>query len=290
MGGYLISMYCFNSLLRSGDLTKKAAMRYAASAGFDGIEMLDMFWDAGAPRDEQAEKLLADAADEFVTVSCYTVHNDLGLFDEAEWRAEVDRLLAELETGKRLGVSLMRVESTKGPKPPHEEKSFEECLEPVARGLKLAAKRAAELSITLGLENHGRYVGTSERVMQVIDAVGEANFGACIDIGNFLVVDEDPVAAVTRLAPKAVHVHVKDMHFYTGKPASGGFATNAGNFLTGAVLGEGDVDVTRCLDTVLKAGYRGCLSLEFEGPENVFFAVRRANENLREAVSRLPLK
>lgn len=284
-----VSLYGFNSLLESGDITIRAAIRFARSVGFQGFEMLDLYWNPDGKRQTQAEVIGHFSVEEAMPVACYTVHNNLAAFEQAEWQKTVDRMLADVDLAVALGTSKMRVESSSGGISPHQDKSFEECLEPVAKGLKLVARRAAEAGLSVGLENHGRFIGSSERVGRVIDAVGEDNFGACVDIGNFLVVDEDPLTAVTALASRAVHVHVKDMHFFTEDPG-GTFSTNAGNFLRGAVFGEGVVDVAGCVKVLMKAGYSDWLSLEFEGRENLFFALAKCAENLSLLMRQLPLQ
>jgi len=286
---YSISMYCFNQLLQSGDISLKAAMRFARSVGFQAIEMLDLYWDEEEPRDAQADVLRAQASAEAVSISCYTIHNDLGVFDEKKRRALVDRMLSDVDTAVRLGAPTMRVEASWGPARTGEDRPFEEYLESVAGGLKEVARRAAEEGVQVGLENHGRFMGTSPRVLAVIEKVNEDNFGSCLDIGNWLVVDEDPCEAVSALAPYAKHVHAKDMHLFDEDPGRGAFPTAAGRYLLGAVLGEGCVDVTRCLDIIAKAGYSGAVSLEFEGPENSFAAISRAYGNLVDCTRRLPL-
>jgi len=287
---FAVSFYSFHPLLSSGELSRRAAMRFARSVGFQGIEMLDFYWDEKAPRREEIEKLKSEATEEAVEITCYTASNDLGIFEEGPWRKEVDRLLAEVETAAALGVGVMRVEATWGPEKRGESWTFEDCLQPVADGLREAAHSAAEAGIRLGLENHGRFAGTPERVTRIIETVDEENFGACIDIGNFLVVDEDPVDSVRSLAPHAVHAHAKDMHLFEEEPGGPAFRTAKGRFLRGAVLGEGDVDVEGCIHELVKGGYRGAVSLEFEGRENLFFGIARGCENLREAVNRLPLR
>jgi sugar phosphate isomerase/epimerase len=284
-----VSLYSFDPLLACGDVSAKAAMRFARSVGFAGIEMLDMYWRKDEPREAQADRLRAQAAEEAVDVACYTVHNNLALFDEAAWRSLVDRMLADVDLAARLGTRVMRVESSGGPPADRQGASFEECLAPVARGLKEVARRAADRGIAVGLENHGRFIATSQRVERVIDAVGEANLGACVDVGNFLIADEDPIAAVTRLASRAVHVHAKDMHLFETSQGKGSFATNGGKYLMGAVLGEGIVDVAGCIGILAKAGYRGWLSLEFEGRENTFYGIARGAANLADAARRQPL-
>jgi sugar phosphate isomerase/epimerase len=78
------------------------------------------------------------------------------------------------------------------------------------------------------------------------------------------------------------------MHIFDKDPGAA-YPTNAGKFFRGAVLGEGVVDVTKCVDVVVKAGYRGWLSHEFEGRENLFFGVAQGYKNLVQCVGRLPL-
>ncbi|MHC4711747.1 MAG: sugar phosphate isomerase/epimerase family protein [Planctomycetota bacterium] len=290
MPDYSISCYCFNRLLTDRDISLKAMLKVCRSVGFSSIEMLDLYWDKERERRTQAESLALQAAAEGMGISCYTVHNDLGVFDDGEWRALVDRILDDVALAECLGAPAMRVEATIGPREGEGEHKFEEYLERVAKGLKEVTRRAAESGISVALENHGRYMGTWQRVKAVIDAVAEDNFGACLDMANFMVVDQDPVEAVTQLAGNAFHVHVKDMHFFPENPGPPAFKTNAGNYLIGAVFGEGAVDVARCLDIIVKAGYRGAFSLEFEGRENVFWAVRRALVNVKENLARLPLR
>jgi len=285
---YSLSAYCFNPLLHSNDLTIKSVMRFARSVGFGALEMLDMYWRDDSPRARQAETLALDAAAESMSISCYTVHNDLGLFDERPHRELVDRMLGDVDLAVALGAPVMRVESTWGPRDGKEDPGFEAYLPPVATGLREVARKAAEHGIQVGLENHGRYVGSSERVMAIIEAVAEDNFGACLDIGNFLCVDEDPASAVTLLAPTAKHVHMKDFHLFAEDPPPASFQTNGGLFLQGAILGEGIVEIDRCLGIIADAGYKGALSLEFEGVENLFYAVAKGYERLVESAGRLP--
>jgi len=54
MLNYGISLYAFAPLLESGDISKKAAIRFSRSVGYQGFEMLDTFCDERTPRDEEA--------------------------------------------------------------------------------------------------------------------------------------------------------------------------------------------------------------------------------------------
>jgi sugar phosphate isomerase/epimerase len=100
------------------------------------------------------------------------------------------------------------------------------------------------------VENHGFFCQDSERVEKLINTVDHKNFGALIDMGNFLCADEDPAKAVGRLLPYVFHVHAKDFHTKQGictDPGEGWFQSRGGNFLRGAIIGHGDVPVVQCM-------------------------------------------
>jgi len=114
-------------------------------------------------------------------------------------------------------------------------------------------------------------VQDSARVEKLINTVGHKNFGALIDIGNFMCADEDPAYAVGVLAPYANHVHAKDFHVKSGmspNPGDGWFKSRGGNYLRGAIVGHGSIAVDQCIGILKAGGYDGYVSLEFEGLEN----------------------
>ena len=84
-------------------------------------------------------------------------------------------------------------------------------------------------------------------------------------------------------APYAVHVHVKDFHVRSADrpaPHTGWFKSKAGTYLRGAIVGHGDVPVDVCLNTLVNAGYDKWLSIEFEGMEDCFMAIREGLANI----------
>jgi sugar phosphate isomerase/epimerase len=52
-------------------------------------------------------------------------------------------------------------------------------------------------------------------------------------------------------------------------------------------VGDGDVDVYRCLALIRDAGYTGYVALEYEGEENELRGVPRSVAFMKEQLSRL---
>ena len=137
---------------------------------------------------------------------------------------------------------------------------------------------AAEKGITIVMENHGFFINGSERILRLIEAIDRPNLKMTVDVGNFLCVDEDPVAAVKRCLPMAEMIHLKD--FYIRKKEQlpdqtemfncnkgSWFETMGGKMIRGSILGQGDMDIWEILKTIKHSDFDGYISLEFEGME-----------------------
>ena len=135
-------------------------------------------------------------------------------------------------------------------------------------------------------ENHGFFCQDSDRAEKLLNAVGSENFGLLMDIGNFLCADDDPAKAAGKLAPYAIHVHLKDFFVRSGKlpnPGMGWFCSRSGNYLRGTIVGHGDVPVQQCIRVLKNNGYKGNFSIEFEGCEENIFALQAGLDNLNRS-------
>ena len=113
--------------------------------------------------------------------------------------------------------------------------------------------------------------------------MGHENFGALVDLGNFMCADEDPNFAVGVLAGYARHVHAKDFYRKPGteiNPGAGWFRSRAGNYLKGTIVGHGDARAAQSLGVLKRAGYDGWISVEFEGMEDNLTGLRIGRENV----------
>jgi sugar phosphate isomerase/epimerase len=118
-------------------------------------------------------------------------------------------------------------------------------------------------------------------VLTLVHAVNRDNFKTTIDIGNFMCVDEDSVAAVKRNIGYASMVHLKDFYLRPSyrNPGEGWFRTASGNYLRGAIFGQGDIDVWEVLRVIKHSGYDGYVSIEFEGMEDCLVGAKSGMDN-----------
>lgn len=160
---------------------------------------------------------------------------------------------------------------------------FEADLPVLVKACQRIADYAAGFGITTSVENHGYYVQSSERIQRLLHETGRGNFKTTLDIGNFLCVDEDPVSAVKNNIAHASIVHAKDFYWRpsTRNPGEGWFQTSHGNYLRGAIVGHGDIDMPEVFRVLKQSGYEGYISVEFEGMEDCRTASRIAMDNVR---------
>ncbi len=110
-------------------------------------------------------------------------------------------------------------------------------LERIAQLALSAAPRAQDAGVRLCLENHTE--AFSQEVLWTINRVDHPYVGACVDTNNSLMVGEDPLSAIARLAPVAFTNHFSDHRIVFDQ---------YGCRITGVAAGTGDVP--------MKAAYR----------------------------------
>ena len=279
-----VSSYSLGRLVRSGEMTLPGMVDWLAELGVGGVEFIDFTPADGKGVARIASSLRSRCEKHGLAVTGFTVGANLLLLDEDARAAEVARIKQRVETAAKLGVTRMRHDVARGfPEGTRGPRTWARALNIVVPAVQEIADHAARHGITTSMENHGFFSQASERVQRLVRAVNRDNFRVTVDIGNFLCVDEEPVTAVRRLARYASHVHVKDFHRKTRRadPGEGWFRTAGKNWLRGAIVGHGNVDVRRCLSLLKRAGYDGWYSIEFEGMEDPRLGVRVGVDNLR---------
>ena len=284
-----VSSYSFSRLVHQGAMNPLDIIPKAKEMGFDAIEFAGFDLPEGESPLAFAEKAREACARHGLAITNYTIDADFLCGSEGDLDAEIARVKDEVRIAHALGTPGMRHDASRGFPADHPgPKSFDAALSRLAEGCKAVTVFAAELGIRTMVENHGYFCQDSTRVEKLICAVNHRNFGALIDIGNFLCADEDCAQAVGRLAPYAFHVHAKDFHVKSGIsrfPGAGWFHTRAGNYLRGAIIGHGEVPIEQCLKVLKAAGYDGPLSIEFEGLEDPLSGIAMGLDTLKQIVA-----
>jgi len=280
-----ISSYSFSQLMsRTGD-TQLTVIKKAKELGFDAIEFTDLMPEQDMTELQYAALLKDEANAVGIEISCYSVGANLLLED---LDAEVERVKSKVDTAYALGAKLMRHDASFGfVNQVRGYRGFTDVVDILADGCRRITEYAQSKGIRTMVENHGFFCQDSDRVELLVNRVAHPNFGLQVDMGNFLCVDEDPAMAVSRCAPYAYNVHAKDFIFKRGEegcPGDGFIHTRAGNYIRGTILGHGVVPIRQCVAAFKNAGYDGYLTLEFEGHEQVEFALEQGAKYLQHFV------
>ncbi len=123
----------------------------------------------------------------------------------------------------------------------------------VAGALAELAPEARAAGVCVVLETHDGF-SAGERVGRVLRQVGDGAVGACWDWLHPCRVGESPEQTAAALQGRVRHAHTKDAR----RSADGKWQA--------APLGEGTLPLAGILQEMLRQGYDGPLSLEWEGP------------------------
>ncbi len=245
----------------------------AAEMGFDGVEILHR-----QMQDESnaaCQKLKQRAFAHGLSLCGFSTHQTF-LSPKKEVRQKnVEHTLRCIELAYRMGIPTMRVNTgtwgtsknfdelmkNRGIEPPLAGYTDEDGFGWVIDGLGQCLKRAEECGVVLGLENHWGLGRTPEGVLRVVEALHSPWLRVTLDTRNFL---EEPYPKLEKLAPKAALVQAK-------------------TYYGGGLWYTLDLDYDRIAALLRKAGYRGYISLEFEGKEDPRTGVPKSLALLRKA-------
>ena len=280
-----VSSYSFSHWMRTKGETQLSVMAKAKEYGFDAIEFTDLTPPEGVSQADYALQLRAEAEKLGLEISGYSIGADLMAGSNGNIEAEIQRVKAQVDIAALMGCKVMRHDAASGKFPNGREyRGFRDAVDLIADGCRKITEYAATKGVRTCVENHGYFCQDSDRVELLVNTVAHPNFGIQVDMGNFLCADESPVTAVSRCAPYAFNAHAKDFLLKSGQEdmPEGFFQTRGGNSIRGTVIGHGTVPVKQCVAALKRAGYDGYLTLEFEGPERIDFAIPAGARLLRK--------
>ena len=127
---------------------------------------------------------------------------------------------------------------------------------PAPAMLPLVEQNVKQHDIAVAIHNHGpgdRRFPTPQSVYEKVQSL-DRRVGLCIDIGHTVRAGVDLVAAVEKCHDRLLDMHVKDITEATAK----------GHCIQ---LGRGVIDIPGLLRTLVKVGYQGVASYEYEADE-----------------------
>ncbi|MEC0213382.1 sugar phosphate isomerase/epimerase [Paenibacillus ehimensis] len=277
-----LSTYSLYRAIDKKEMTVTEAIRWIADNGGEHVEIVPIGYDlTNNPGLIEDIRKTADQAG--LDISGYAVGANFVQATLEAYELEIEKTIRQVDIARDLGVKRMRHDVASRPIPETSIRQFEADLPRLVEACRRIADYAAQFDIVTSVENHGFYLQASDRVLRLVHEVDRANFKTTLDIGNFLCVDEDPVSAVSNNISFASMVHLKDFYRRPSyrNPGEGWFKSTHGNFLRGAIVGQGDIDMPEVIRVLKASGYDGYLSVEFEGMEDPRTGSRIAMDNVR---------
>lgn len=276
---YAVSTYSFSQLLKSGEITQIGCLAKAKEMGFDGVELVSIGDFTDGSLFEYAKELSDESKKCGIELSNLAFTADFSV--KEKYDSEIKRVKEMIDAAEILGVKNVRHDVVHGL---GDYSSFGQMLPAIAQACREITEYAETKGICTMVENHGIVCQGGARVEQLFNAVNHRNFKLLVDIGNFMCADDDPITAVSRVAPYAGYVHIKDFLFKSGSgadPGKGFFKTRGQNYIRGTIVGHGVVPVKQCLDILTSAGYDGYVTIEYEGLEPALDGIAIGFENVK---------
>ena len=227
-------------------------IKECAALGLDGVELLSNHF----PRTDHdylvALKKLC--ADQYLTIAMVSAGGHLTTLDDAERAESVASIKTWVDVAVFMGAPCVRFFCGSGSEL---EAGGKPLFEKVVVALRQVADVGAAKGVVMAMENHGGT--TAAQLLALIKAVNHPFLRFTLDTGNFpptSQVGPDTYKSIRKCAPMAAIVHAK---FFNVLPDGR----------------DADFNWARIRNLLAKAGFRGFLSVEYEGADPDESAVMR---------------
>ena len=234
-----LAMYSLHRMFQEGTLDPADSPQFCVEKL--GIRLLDPTYplmpltDAGF---RSRFKANADAAGAVISTLAVGREGDLAAVRDDERRKAVRNHQKWFDIAGELGAYAFRA-NTGGPDKPNSD-AVNRCIDSFSQ----LARMGETTGIKVMIENHGGLSRLPAPICHIIEGVNSEYLGTVPDFGNFA--DDIRYEALKRVVPYAIAMHAKTKEF------------------------KGEQHVSYNLDLCMKickeAGYRGDVSIEFEGP------------------------
>ena len=232
--------YSFRKYLKTGQMSMQDFIREIVKMGSVGADMTVYWFKSTDPAYLNDLRHLAYRSGvPFSGAAC----GSSMVQASAEKRREVlEDIKKWVDATDSLGASHLRVF---GGKLPHGA-SVKQGTDWVVETMKPAVEYASKKGITLGIEDHAGVTQSADVCLEIMRRVDSPYAGINLDITHFIPTGaEDPYAQIKACIPYATNTHIRD-HFDDGTP----------------------IDMDRVWSMFRDAGYKGYMSVEYEGKED----------------------
>lgn len=247
----------------------------AAAMGFDGVELLLI--QMKSDENSYLQQLKQRAFHAGLDLMGFSTHQGFVYPEKEKREAEIQKTIHQIELAYQLGIPTMRLNTgrwgtiksfnelmaNKGVEPILEGYTEDQGFEWVIDAIERCIPTAEKCGVTIGLENHWGLGRTAEGVLRIVESVDSPWLQITSDTGNFL---ENSYEQLEMMAPKTSLIQAKT--YYGG-----------GTWYTL------DIDYDRVAKIFHDAGYKGYVSVEFEGKEDPMTAIPKSLKMVREAFS-----
>lgn len=277
-----LSTYSLSYAIQANELDVLQAIEWIKENGGEHVEVVPIGFDL-VENPDLIVQIREKVAELGMDISNYAIGANFLSDNEENYKNEIERVKMHVDIANRLGSKYMRHDVGFRPALDISISQFEQDLPELVQACQQIADYAAQFNITTNVENHGFYIQASDRVQRLVDKVNRPNFKTILDIGNFMCVDENPVISTKKNLPYTSVIHLKDFYYRSedNNPGEGWFQTAGSNYLRGAIVGHGDVDIRSVLKTIKESGYDGYISIEFEGMEECKRGSKIGMDNLK---------
>jgi len=274
-----ITIYSLNDYFENDKMDISNFLKFASEAGVEAVDV-GYYWKDEA---DELRKLPEWAKDNGLKLAAYICRNDFNSPEASDIKQQSDIIKHAIDNAAALGIPFVRIFITWF----LFEKTYWDIKTWVIPALKDLTVYARERDVTLVIENHGYIGNASDELLDILREVGSDHLKILLDIGNFLLVGEEPLDGIRALAPHTVHVHIKDFRVLSPGESDDGSITKDGKLIVPAVVGEGDLDLDGSLKILEEFGYRGFLSIECEAAgdarENTLASLHALDRTLKKS-------
>lgn len=231
--------YSLRDYMNQGKYDCITVMKLMKNLGIKGVALNDI-WIQSYEK-PYLDKIKKAAKDNGIIIAALICGGNLVSEDPIERRNQIAQNAMKIRAAAYLGASLVRLNvGTTG-------NAYRDSTVGVARAASAFNEllpEAKRYNVKITMENHGGVTAEADNIIKIIERTDPKYVGACLDFKNWpklLLYEEN-----AKLAPYAMHVHAKT-HSFTADGE------------------EAEVEYSRLLNLLKNAGYKGAISIEFEG-------------------------